>query len=289
MVKRSRSEGLDPEQDFEEIVRNLGLYEFPWDFQQALSFALYRTYAVPSIGRLLAETHEFTERVQKRYDDTSLLLEAPAVSGLDSPDGKAAIRRINQMHRMYDISNDDLRYTLATFVVMPKRWTDRFGWRRLTDDEVLATVRYYQGLGRRMGIKDLPETFAGFETLLNAYEAEHFGYDDGARAVADSTLALMVSFYPRPVRPLVDLFARSLMEPHLLAAFGYRDPGRLARAVSHAALRLRARVVALLPPRRKPLYAIDTYSVRSYPDGYELTELGTFAPGCPVHADPVSR
>ena len=50
---------LDPERDFEEIYRIVVAHEFPWDMNQALSFALFRTYAVPSIGRLLDETGEF--------------------------------------------------------------------------------------------------------------------------------------------------------------------------------------------------------------------------------------
>lgn len=282
-MKKSRSTGLDPETDYVEIVRNLGLYEFPWDINQALSFALFRTYAVPSIGGLLAETHEFTERVQKRYDDTTLLLEVPVAEGFGSGEARAAIRRINQMHRMYDISNADLRYVLATFVVMPTRWLGTYGWRRMTAEETLATVRYYQTLGRHMGITDLPETYEEFAELLDDYEAKEFAFDEGGRAVADSTLGLLTTFYPRPAAPLVRIFARSLMEPHLLAAFRYPEPGRVARAVSRAALRLRARIVALLPPRRKPLYAADLPKIRSYPDGFEISELGTFAPGCPVH------
>ena len=52
---------LDPETDFEEISRIVSYHEFPWDIQQSLSFALFRTYAVPSIGRLLFDTGEFTE------------------------------------------------------------------------------------------------------------------------------------------------------------------------------------------------------------------------------------
>jgi len=48
-----RNNGLDPEVEFPEIVRNLVTHEFPWDTIQALSFALFRTYAVPGIGRLL--------------------------------------------------------------------------------------------------------------------------------------------------------------------------------------------------------------------------------------------
>ena len=96
-------------------------------------------------GVLEAKTCSFTEATQKRYDDTSILLEIPLIEGIDSTRGKAAIRRINQMHRMYDISNDDFRYVLATFVVVPRRWLAEFGWRDLTDDEVwrrCATTRH---------------------------------------------------------------------------------------------------------------------------------------------------
>ncbi len=48
-----RSEQLDPVRDCHEISLHVSAYDFPWDNLQALSFALFRTYAVPSIGRLL--------------------------------------------------------------------------------------------------------------------------------------------------------------------------------------------------------------------------------------------
>ena len=66
---------LDPEKDYEQIYRILLTHEFPWDFVQSLSLALFRTYAVASIGRLLDQTGELTRNTQKRYDDTTLLLE----------------------------------------------------------------------------------------------------------------------------------------------------------------------------------------------------------------------
>ena len=94
---------------------------------QSLSFALFRTYAVPRVGRLLHHTGEFTTRPQKRYDDTVLILDAILEHGLASGPGKTALRRMNQMHGAYDIAQEDLRYVLATFVVVPERWLQRFG------------------------------------------------------------------------------------------------------------------------------------------------------------------
>ena len=273
---------LDPEVDFEEIYRITVTHEFPWDMNQALSVALFRTYAVPSIGRLLDETGEFERNTQRRYDDTTLLLDAVSIDGLHSERGRRAVRRINQMHGAYDISNDDMRYVLSTFVVVPKRWMDDYGWRPFTPAEVVASTRYYVELGRLMGIKDVPASYDEFAQLLDGYEAEHFGYDPGGRRVADSTLALMRTFYPRVASRPAEVFARALMDEPLREAFGYRSPPAPVVAASRAALRLRGRAERLLPARRNPMTVQQLRWIRSYPDGYEVEELGTFPRGCPV-------
>ncbi|MBO8191809.1 DUF2236 domain-containing protein [Streptomyces oryzae] len=283
---------LDPEGDSHEIYRLIAAYEFPWDFTRALELALYRTYAVPSIGGLLARTAELTNRTQKRYDDTSLLLDAVVEHGFDSVQGRTAIRRINQMHRAYDISNEDMRYVLCTFVVMPKRWLDAFGWRRLTGHELRAVSHYYSTLGRHMGIKDIPGSYAEYESCLDGYEVTHFGWDEGARKVSDATLDLMASWYPRPLAPLVRGASLALLDDSLLRAFQYAEPSPLSRRLTRGALRLRARGVRLLPPRRSPHYARQNPEIKGYPGypvGYRISELGTFpagggagSPACPV-------
>ncbi|MFJ2420400.1 oxygenase MpaB family protein [Streptomyces brevispora] len=277
---------LDPERDFLEIYRITATYEFPWDITRALELALYRTYAVPRIGRLLAETAQLTNRSQRRYDDTALLLDAVVEHGFDSDPGHTAIRRINQMHRSYDISNDDMRYVLCTFVVTPKRWLDSYGWRRLSGHELRACAAYYRTLGAHMGIKDLPLTYEDFERTLDAYESEHFGWDEGARAVSDATLELMASWYPRPLAPVVRGASLALLDDSLLRAFRYERPGAVARGLTRGALRLRARAVRLLPPRTTPHYARQNPEIKSYPGGYAVSALGTFPTpgtgGCPV-------
>ncbi|MCL8009701.1 oxygenase MpaB family protein [Streptomyces sp. AS02] len=281
---------MDPLRDASEIYRLTAVYEFPWDFTRALELALYRTYAVPAIGRLLAETAELTDRAQKRYDDTSLLLDAVVEHGFGSEQGRTAIRRINQMHRSYDISNDDMRYVLCTFVVMPKRWIDAYGWRRLSRHEIVASAVHYRTLGRHMGIEGVPETYEEFEACLDAYEEAHFGWDEGARRVSDSTIDLMASWYPRPLAPLLRTSTLALLDESLLKAFRYPAPSATTRALVRRAVRARGRVVRLLPPRRAPHYARQNREIKGYPDGYRLEELGTSpvpgVRGCPVrHID----
>ncbi|WP_106848978.1 oxygenase MpaB family protein [Blastococcus sp. Marseille-P5729] len=278
---------LDPQTDWLEILRISSMHEFPWDTLQALSFALYRTYAVPSVGGLLDTTGEFTERAQKRYDDTSILLEEPLLKGFEHPDARTAIRRINQMHGAYEISNDDMRYVLCTFVATPIRWMDAYGYRPMMEQEKIATANYYRTLGRHMNIKDIPQTWQEFCAALDAYEAEHFAFDEGGRRVADATKDLMASFYPKPVRPLIDLFARSIMDQPLRAAFRYDAPPKPVELISRGALKLRGKVLSRMPARRRPKKAQDDRSFTYYKKTGvpPLAELGSFpkqAPGCPV-------
>lgn len=279
---RKVNERLDVERDFVEIYRNMSTLDFQWDTIQALSFALFRTYAVPGVGSLLDETRAFVDHTQKRYDDTALLLEPPSLLGFDHPEARAAIRRINQMHHSYDIPDHEMLYVLATFVVVPKRWMDDYAKRPFTGHELRASVAYYRELGRHMGIRGIPETYEGFAEFMDAYEQEHFALDPGGRRVADATLSLMLTFYPRPMRPVVEVFSRALMDEPLRDAFGYGHPPAWFVRLSRASLRLRGKLAGLLPPRRSVKPLIEYPRIKSYPDGYRIEELGTFPQGCPV-------
>ncbi|GAA0535997.1 peptidase [Saccharopolyspora subtropica] len=263
---------LDPDRDCEEIYRLLAEYEFPWDITKALEFALFRTYAVPSIGRLLDRTGEFTRRPQRRYDDTVLILFEIFHWGVGSDRGRRALEQLNAIHGRFRISKDDYRYTLSTFVVTPVRWIDRFGWRRLHPREVRALTNTMRLLGQGMRISAIPETYAEFERLFDDYEREHFGFDPGGRRVAEATLRLFGSWYPRLLSPAVAHAARLLMEPHLLAAFGFPQVGEAGRRAAELALRLRAHLVRVGPARPDSRPVAPT--PLSYPNGYEIEKLG---------------
>jgi mpaB/rubber oxygenase-like protein len=269
-------ERLDPDVDFAEIYRIMGAHEFPWDMVQSLGLALYRTYAVPSIGELLSATREFEDRTHKRYADTGLILEAVTEHGFGSATGRAAIRRMNQMHGSYPISNDDLRYVLCTFVVIPMRWMDRFGWRPMSERERVASANYYRELGRHMNIKDRPGSYQEFAEQLDAYEREHFAYSPGGRAVADATLELLAGFYPVPVRPLLRRGTYALLDPPLREAFRYPRPDPVTRALTIGGLRVRAAIERRMPARREPRYVRERREFAIYPDGYAVEELGSF-------------
>ncbi|GDY32508.1 oxygenase MpaB family protein [Gandjariella thermophila] len=280
-----RIQRLDPVADHQEIYRISAGFEFPWDYTRALEFALFRTYCVPSISGLLAATGEFEKRTQKRYDDTSLLMQEISEHGYDSPRGREAIRMINRMHGRYAISNDDMRYVLSTFVYDPIDWIDRFGWRRLHEHERLAAFHHFRAIGARMAIKDIPADDAEFRRFKTDYEREHFRYSDTNRQIGGYTLDLFCSWYPRPLRPAVATAARGLLDPAMLAAFGFPPAPAWVGPVARAGLRARSAVVRLLPRRRRSRLTREprNRTYRGYPHGYTPGDLG--APEPPADLD----
>ncbi len=237
--------------------------EFPWDTERALELAFYRTYAIPSIARLLDATGESEHRSQRRYDDTRILIATFCEHGYDSELGRRAIRQMNRIHGRFTISNDDYLYVLSAMVFEPIRWNARFGWRPLIEVEKLASFYFWREVGRRMAICDLPESYDEFERFNVAYERTHFAYTDSGHRIAVATRDL------RGGRVIV----HALLDEPLLAALGLARPSRLERVVVEAALRARGRIVRHLPPRRAPrLRTLERH--RSYPAGYVLESLG---------------
>lgn len=272
----ARIAALDPEENFEEIASLLYAYEFSWDIERALEFALFRTYAVPSISGLLAKTGEFEHRARKRYDDTELILAETIEHGLDSPRGQQSIARMNAMHGRFRIDNGDMVYVLSTFICEPIRWLDRFGRRSMTEAEQRAWFLYYRGLGERMGIRDMPRELSVMMQFNEEFEAVNFRFAQTNQRIGKATSDLLLGFYlPRWMfwagRPGV----RAFLDPPLLTAMGFRAAPGWVRGLLMATLRLRARVLRVLPPRRKPRH-LTQIPRPTYPKGYRIDELGTF-------------
>jgi hypothetical protein len=265
---------LDPATDWLEIYQLSAMYEFPWDYTRALELALFRTFAVPFIGDVLDRSGEFRERTQRRYDDTALLLGEVLEHGPDSDRGRAAIRRINRQHAQWSIPNEYMVYVLCTFIVVPVRWIDRYGWRKLHPHEREAAYRYYSRLGELMGIRDVPPSYDDLVAWFDAYERTEFGRTESGRRTADATLDLFASWQPSPIRRYAPALSRALMDEPLRDAFGYHPAPAVTQRLMTGALRTRAHVERLLPARRRPVFPRDSRYVRSYPGGYEIDDLG---------------
>jgi ER-bound oxygenase mpaB/B'/Rubber oxygenase, catalytic domain len=276
-VRKSRwlreIERLDPVADHSRIVYLDTCFEFPWDTTRSLELALFRTFAVPSVAAVLDSTGEFGRAAQKRYDDTDLILSTIVEEGYDSEQGKRAIRQMNRIHGRFEISNDDFLYVLSSFVFEPIRWNARFGWRPLSETEKLGTFEFWREIGRRMAIKEIPLSYAELQRYNEEYEQRHFRRTEQAERVGRATRDMFLVLFPWFPRRLGAQAIYALMDDRLLDAFGFPHPTRAVRAMVETALRGRARVVSLLPARRRPRLRTRRRT-RTYGREWQLEKLG---------------
>ena len=137
-----------------------------------------------------------------------------------------------------------------------------------------------------MGIKDIPADYAAFERFNIDYEKRHFRFTDANRRVGAATLDMFASWFPRLLRPLVRRAMYAIMDDPLIEAFGFPKPSPVMRAVVTAALRLRARLLRLLPARRRR-FCGPKCATAPTPNGYRIEELGP--PSHRTHKQRVGR
>ncbi|KIK56553.1 hypothetical protein GYMLUDRAFT_76081 [Collybiopsis luxurians FD-317 M1] len=182
---------LSPE-EAQEIIHTSALYDMPMLINYSLSFALFKTYAIPTISKILSDTKELksAEGVSKRYADTEIMISTWVfcpISGksqgtsyaqssdlkrteIDDPRAMIALARVNWLHSKYPITNDDYLYTLGVFIFEPPTWASLYGWRALSPMESQAFYIFWIEIGRRMGIKDIPESREAFKQWIHEYE-----------------------------------------------------------------------------------------------------------------------
>ena len=266
-------EQLDPERDHQRIMHLSFGYEFCWDSVRALEIALYRTYCVPSISKLLDRSGEFYKHTQRRYDDTAILIAEMCEWGYENGRGKEALERMNWAHGHFKIANDDFLYVLSTFIFEPIRWIDRFCWRATCRNEKLGYYCFWREIGTRMGIKDIPGSYEAFEAWSLAFERENFRFVDTNEGIGAATRDLFASWFPSIAAPLVRYSIYALLDDRMLEAFGFPKPLPMSRSVLGGVLKMRGRLIRWLPPRRQPHFFTDNRN-RTYPRGYRVSEHG---------------
>jgi len=247
-------------EDAFQIQLSLGGLECPFTFVKALQFALFGTYGIPSISKLLVQTTEFTEpaTASKRYTDTEVLINDFVQYHPKSPRAIEAVGRMNFVHSLYlksgKISNDDMLYTLSLFALEPGRWIDRYEWRKLEDFERCAVGTFWKEIGDAMGIgseklKSGGEGGAGWvDGLQWLEEVEAWGEEYEQRCMvphkdnwktAEQTMELLLWGLPQALKPFGKKVVCVLMDDRLRRAMMYPTPPQLYLTLVPLVLALR--------------------------------------------------
>jgi hypothetical protein len=273
-ANRDAIAALDPS-DYLRIYQLTILYDFPKDARLGLNLAFYRVFAIPRIANLLIETGEMLGRPAKRGYDTGLVMYELISHGFDHPRGREMVRLLNRVHRPWPILDEDYRYVIAAFTVVPIRWIDRRGWRPLLATEREASATFYRELGRRMNIPDLPQNYAEAEKLLDTYEAQHMAPSEAGRRLMDTTQQLIARKLPARAQRLAPPFTSSLLDqPALTDALGLPHPPKGATVAVKIGYQLRNIVIRFSKPATASWFTPGRRVSTVYPHGYQLTDLG---------------
>ncbi|GJJ71966.1 hypothetical protein EMPS_04323 [Entomortierella parvispora] len=304
-----------------EVLATAVNWDFPYMAEVALEFALFKTYAVPTISKILAATQQFSKEVGKRAEDTGLILmeitqgyarsqKRIATTGVDSPEARAkdeyrafvATERLNFIHSHYPIKQEDFLYTLALFIKEPHSFIDQYEWRPLTELECNAYFAAWRRIGEDMNIENIPDSYEGVKIWAEEYERKNSVFAKSNVTIADQTVGHLLSRAPAFLHPFGRLVVASLLTPSLRRAFGYNEPPKSVYYTVHAFLQIRRLIIKylMLPRRttrvRSPLDVnefgryVPTFNKYApvYKDGYRIEDLGPtkFLGKCPVSFHP---
>ena len=124
-----------------------------------------------------------------------------------------------------------------------------------------------------MEILNIPESYAAFEQFNRNYEQQQFRPSLATSKVGTSTVELFLSWFPRLLRPVLKPQVYAMMDDAMIAAFSFPEPSPAQRQRVESLLRWRGNLLRYLPPRRQADFYVE-HPQRSYPQGYELEDIG---------------
>ncbi|CAE6470007.1 unnamed protein product [Rhizoctonia solani] len=279
----------------QKIIWTSSLYDHPMLVEKALEFALFKTYGIESISKLLLKTGQLSKDINasRRYVDATILIQTwvhvPITgpgSGVEElpkgadPRGAIALARTNWLHSKYTISNDDYLYTLSLFIMEPAKWIEKYEWRGLTLLERQAYFVFWSEIGRRMGINNIPGTLEALVEWCEEYEQTNMVPSQTSKTVAELTTALLLYHVPPFARGFGKQAVAALCPERLNRAIMVPEPPVWVIKSVDAVLNLRKLFIRhLCLPRSSPQCYVP----------FDTTGLG--APGvCPagVSVCPVS-
>lgn len=273
-----RIEALDPVTDHREITTLFYLDFAAVMLMQSVTGNLM-TFAVPRMSRILSATGQFEHHTAKRFVDTTLLTNAVMEHGLEPGPGREAARRVNAMHREYDIHPDDFVAVGCDVPVMSVAIAERFGWRPVTDAEREALRIHYSAETRAFGShRALPPTLAEMRDFRNRYLDEQTAFEPQNRVLAMAFLRYLASLLPAPLRPLLGPVLLPQVDPRVLRACGLRVPSPARKRVSGAVLRAIGRIGPMSDPDPAKPNVLDRQIAAVYPHGWTVNSVGTHLP-----------
>jgi hypothetical protein len=228
---RSYVESLDPVADDEEITAQISnvLFADAYFAHSIYLVTFARQASIPAIARVLYRggNGDIATNPRQRNNDTIIYFTEFYRRGYKSEDGKAAIRRMEEIHSRFMIDEEQKIYTLATVMLEPDRLARQFGKDPFSETDRQARWNFWRGLAREMGFELPAETREKFLEWMIDYEDANYANTADGMGCYEGLVEDWLRWYPEWL-PQREWLARQslagLLEPKLRAAMGVSDP-----------------------------------------------------------------
>lgn len=259
--------------DWESLYRQHIMYEFAGEARMGFQLAFMRPFCDPAMAAILRDAGRITDSPRKRGYDTAITMYEIITEGLDGPRARRMIAHMNRQHHRYPITQEQLKYVLAAFVVAPTRYIERMGWRPVLEVEREAASHFYERLGALMGIERRHTSYRDACSIFDAYEAEHLRPDASTRELGDRTLDVLSSRLPWPVSKAAgQIFTTQIADRAVASAVGLPDVNPLAATLCRAIVAGRRSVVPHLRAPSRPTFT-PGQPAGPYRHGYALEDI----------------
>ncbi|SDZ48251.1 oxygenase MpaB family protein [Herbiconiux ginsengi] len=266
---------LDPATDYHEITEL-----FYYDFQsvmmpQAVSGFLF-TFSAPRMSRILKASKQVEHHTAKRVVDTALLTGAVMQHGLEPGDGREAAKRVNAMHRQYDIHQDDFLAVGCEVPITSLRLAERFGWRTVTETEKAAVLLHYSKEARAFGShRPLPGTLEEAESFWNSYLDTELAFEAQNKELTDALLRFVPTLFPAGLGSVLTPLMLAQVDQRILAACGLREPSGTKKRLSATMMRQLGKSDPKPDSVKSATDPIGDLQKKLYPNGFDIKGLGT--------------
>lgn len=183
--------------------------------------------------KLVSETHARLARTRQTVVDL-------ICHGFDSPEGRAAIQRLRDVHRHLKVSPEDYQYVLATFFLEPLRWSEQHSVKAVTQDEANLLLRFWMQVGHAMSIPNLRASLQEWKDFQKNYEARYMGFTSQGHRLALMCLRDVVKLsLPRGTQGISRQIMIATIEPSVRQSLGIAPPPWSARLLVRILLRIK--------------------------------------------------
>jgi hypothetical protein len=257
----------------EQIYHHLCCYEFPFECFYGINLAFYRTFVSPTISTVYRQTNTIAGETEKRVNDTDIIMHAWVDYGIDSDEGQASMKHLNYIHGVFSnrTRNQDFVYVLCCFIVDTIRMIDVFGWRYLDEKEKQALFTFYEKVGQRMNLKDLPTSLEDVYAIVNNYTNNDITATETelGRILTNAIHTLVKKWYgfllpASLIQVLLNAVLYVVGGEMFHKKLGLKQPSSLSLYVIYALAALRRDFMHLMPPRTTPHRLSDILMKQNY-------------------------